>query len=533
MEKLDVAEKNNIIRLETERILKEADSIYGFEKGKEVLKNYASYISMKKKEGIDFGNYNILIRNRSSYDSAQKVVDVIWKLLKSENVINTPYKYLTREDIRKRLTTNEFEAMKKVEEELVVIDTKMDMPIYRITNDLKQIMEQFSEKIFILIDEERMEGEISANFGDLITWNMNVERISKEDKEDFIQKFLLSNEIQVEENCPFIDRLSEEPFWKVKEELYNMVLKLKVEKIELITNQVVKEVLKRDYYDEKCKKQTTKKKGLEELEELIGMEAVKSQVKQILNYIRVNKNRGKMPALHMCFRGNPGTGKTTIARIIGKIFQEEEILSNSGRFIEAQRSDLIGEYVGQTAPKTKKMIDRAKGGILFIDEAYSISPKGSKIDYGHECIATLIKEMEDNRDNLCVILAGYTNEMEEMLKVNPGFESRIQFKVDFPDYSAEELYEIFKQMAKSEKYKLSSNLKNTLIELFEEERKKDNFANARVVRNIFEKVKFEQADRVINQKEKDVNLIKKIDIEKVSQKMEKPEVTKYKIGFAC
>lgn len=220
--------------------------------------------------------------------------------------------------------------------------------------------------------------------------------------------------------------------------------------------------------------------------------------------------------------------------LFGKIFAENNILSNKKIFIEAQRSDLIAKYVGQTAIKTKDLINRAKGGVLFIDEAYTL---GSYIvdetggDYGAECIATLIKEMEDNRDNLCVILAGYTKEMEHLLKTNSGFQSRIQFKVNFPDYTENELYEIFKKMAREDKYKLSSNIKQTLLEYFEIEKTKENFSNGRLVRNIFEKIKFEQAERITKAQYEDIDLIKKIDVQKSINKNKDNMALKRVIGF--
>lgn len=197
---------------------------------------------------------------------------------------------------------------------------------------------------------------------------------------------------------------------------------------------------------------------------------------------------------------------------------------------------MIGEYIGRTAIQTKDVVDSAKGGVLFIDEAYNLDPKGSDKDFGHECIATLIKEMEDNRDNLCVILAGYTKEMDRLLEVNPGFKSRIQFKIEFPDYTEEELYEIFKKMAQKEKYKLASNLKSILLEYFSIEKQDANFANARCVRNLFEKIKFEQSYRVAKNENENANLIKKCDIEKVVYKTEfqsiSVQVKKRRIGFS-
>lgn len=201
--------------------------------------------------------------------------------------------------------------------------------------------------------------------------------------------------------------------------------------------------MKKKYY-----KKTSKNKlpPMEELNSMIGISQVKNQIEQIVNFIKVNKQKDTLPSLHMCFLGNPGTGKTTVARIIGRIFAEMKILSDKEIFVEAQRTDLIGEYVGSTAPKTKRKVEKANGGVLFIDEAYSLCPKDYGFDYGKECIATLMKEMEDKRESLCVILAGYTKETKEMLEVNPGFESRIQFYIEFPDYTEEELYEIFKKM---------------------------------------------------------------------------------------
>jgi AAA+ superfamily predicted ATPase len=291
----------------------------------------------------------------------------------------------------------------------------------------------------------------------------------------------------------------------------------------------VKEVLE----SHKNKNESEKKKvsGREKLDDLIGIEEVKKQVYKVVNYIRNSKNRNKMPMLHMCFTGNPGTGKTTVARVVGEIFKEEKILS-TGNFVEAQRGDLIAEYIGQTAPKTLKKIGEAKGGVLFIDEAYNLSYSDSSKDYGHECVATLIKEMEDKRDDLCVILAGYSKEMEQLLNTNPGFKSRIQFNIEFPDYNEEELYEIFKIMCKEEGYKITPNVKNMLIKHFEITKKEENFSNGRYVRNIFEKIKMEQASRVIEDKS-DPNLIKKVDIEDILNKelLKQETKNKIKIGF--
>ena len=278
------------------------------------------------------------------------------------------------------------------------------------------------------------------------------------------------------------------------------------------------------------KYEKNKEDGKEELNDLIGLDEIKKQINKILSYVKLNKERGQMPSLHMCFTGNPGTGKTSIARIIGKIFEEENILSGSGDFVEIHGRDLVGKYVGWTAQKVHDTVEKAIGGVLFIDEAYSLvaDRRGSFED---EAIATLIKEMEDHRNEICIILAGYTKEMSDLIKLNPGFESRIQFTIDFPDYNEEELLAIFKGLCKKEKYKLSENCKEILIDNFNKAKKEENFGNGRYVRNLFEKIKFEQADRIVQTNSKSINSITKKDIEKAIQTITFKEKQTRKIGF--
>lgn len=188
---------------------------------------------------------------------------------------------------------------------------------------------------------------------------------------------------------------------------------------------------------------------------------------------------------------------------------------------------------GQTALKTQKVIDQAMGGVLFIDEAYSLLPNSDK-DYGNEVIATLIKEMEDQRDNLCVILAGYPQEMEELLKSNSGFESRIAFKIDFPNYTETELYNIFNNMLKDEGFKLNRNCKQIVLDYFKNEitNNRYNFSNGRLVRNLTEKIKMEQANRIIKEKSNNLDLIVADDITAVVEKI-KTKPCKPTIGFTA
>lgn len=232
-----------------------------------------------------------------------------------------------------------------------------------------------------------------------------------------------------------------------------------------------------------------------ELEKLVGLKEVKRELKRIKAY--TVKNKGKRINLHMVFNGNPGTGKTVVARLIGKILHKEGVLPTTN-FVEGSRETLVAEYIGQTAIKTKEAIDKAMGGVLFIDEAYSLNAH-SKNDFGAEAISTLLKAMEDHRGEFCCIMAGYTNEMAELFKMNPGFESRVQFFVNFPDYSKDELKEIAKLMLKKEEYTIEEDALNKVIDIVYTKKHLPNFANAREVRIILDQVEMIQAERTLDE----------------------------------
>ena len=241
------------------------------------------------------------------------------------------------------------------------------------------------------------------------------------------------------------------------------------------------------------------------LDDLIGLNLVKEEIATLVNYIKMKQMRDEMSlktpevSYHCVFLGNPGTGKTTVARIIADIYRELGILKR-GHLVESDRSGLVAEYVGQTAVKTNQMIDKALDGVLFIDEAYTLANE-SKEDFGHEAIATLLKRMEDDRDRLVVILAGYTNEMEDFINSNPGLRSRFNRYIHFEDYSAEELFKIFLLNAKKNEYTLADDVKDYLLQKLEEvvAKKPKDFGNARYIRNLFEKTVEAQANRLASE----------------------------------
>lgn len=244
---------------------------------------------------------------------------------------------------------------------------------------------------------------------------------------------------------------------------------------------------------------------LKELNELVGLTRVKDEVKTLVNFVKVQKEReakglkGSNVSYHCIFVGSPGTGKTTVARIIAKIYKHLNVVTK-GHLIETDRSGLIAEYMGQTATKVDRVISSSIGGVLFIDEAYAIS-NNSKEDYGKEAVATLIKRMEDNRDDLVVIFAGYLKEMQEFIETNPGFKSRVNRYIHFDDYNPTELTEIFESLCDKNDYKLTKEAKSKLLFYFEDrcQNKDKSFGNGRLARNIYESTIENHANRISNE----------------------------------
>ena len=517
-----------LLDVENEKILNKLDDTIGLSKNKEILRDIIKYHEVMKKYNcnIEFENYNIVIRNSSSYTRYEELISVIAEVYYKNGIIpNQDVLYFNSDEFRQNTRKKEKSNYKDIKEGVIVLDLEL---LRRTPKEIKEeieiMIEKMPTKTFIILEDEFREGEVNAILTEYFSWSMKIGSISTEEKELYIKKFMDSNGLTYDNEI--VNELSDNPYYKIKNKLLNILVNSKIKNEKNVSKLLNK--------DKKMKETKTVKTGLQELDDLVGLDEVKEQIKKVISFIKTSKKRDNMPMLHMCFNGNPGTGKTTVARIVGKIFAEEQILSDKKVFVEAQRCDLIGKYVGHTAPMTQEMIEKSLGGILFIDEAYSIASyvqdEGGR-DFGAECIATLIKGMEDNRENLCVILAGYTNEMQHMLKVNPGFESRIQFSINFPDYSAEALYNIFKNLCHKEKYKISSNVKALLIQHFNDAKNNKNFSNARYVRSLYEKVKIEQSYRVTKNMNEDINLIKKCDIQKVVESLKPNRKKMIKIGF--
>ncbi len=281
----------------------------------------------------------------------------------------------------------------------------------------------------------------------------------------------------------------------------------------LMTTETVSVDLEAEFQDSNIKE------VLEKLDrELIGLKPVKTRIHEIAALLLVDRVRKQLglsagaPSLHMCFTGNPGTGKTTVALRMSEILHRLNYV-REGHLVSVTRDDLVGQYIGHTAPKTKEVIKKAMGGVLFIDEAYYLYKPENERDYGAESIEILLQTMENNRDDLVVILAGYKDRMDKFFYSNPGMRSRIAHHIDFPDYSANELLAIAKLMLAAQNYRFSPSGENAFSEYLQLRMRLEHFANARSVRNALDRARLRQANRLFTSAKKTLTSIDLMTIE--------------------
>jgi probable Rubsico expression protein CbbX len=252
--------------------------------------------------------------------------------------------------------------------------------------------------------------------------------------------------------------------------------------------------------------------------ELVGLKPVKTRIRETAALLLVDRMRKKLrlssetPTLHMSFTGNPGTGKTTVALRMAEILHRLEYV-REGHLVAVTRDDLVGQYIGHTAPKTKEVIKRAMGGVLFIDEAYYLYRPENERDYGQESIEILLQVMENNRDDLVVILAGYKDKMDRFFYSNPGMRSRIAHHIDFPDYTPEELLAIAKLMLAEQNYRFSPDADKAFAEYIKLRMTLEHFANARSIRNALDRARLRQANRLFAGTAKSVTKLDLMTIE--------------------
>lgn len=455
----------------------------------EELNNYKKYLKYRRQGLIKSGNKNWLIVDTSKSASM--------RLIKEITLLNQFNRYTTN-----LITDIEYTSKKYGFDENKFLSAIKTFGIY---------------SNILVISSSSLSSSALSKYGDLCTFYINYNEIDVNKKQIDVKKYIEDNHFHIEDE-DLLYRLKQVP----TKELDRTLTKAFIKALNDNTN-----ILKEEYIEDTVNELEM---YINELNSLIGLKKAKRTLFEIINYLQVAKKRDDMPCLNMAFLGNPGSGKTTVAKLMGKILSAIHVFNTSAPFIQTSREQLVGRYIGQTEEKVLETVNNALGGVLFIDEAYSLISDDSR-DYGCKVIDVLVNQMDIHKHDLCVIFAGYKEEMLEFLAMNPGLESRVPFKINFKDYNNEELLEIFNNMIKDPNFYLEDGLEEMLLNHFEEARKYKNFGNARYIRNFVERLKIKQANRLINNNNDNLYTITKEDIENTIKSMKQITSERATIGF--
>lgn len=497
-------------------ICEEINDLFITQESKELLKKIIEYMQ-KYKDNIEkkYIPFNLCIYSPEK-ETTNKIIEILEKsvtylqyLKQGKKQEISLYKVEKLEHIENLYNEKNNIIVLKNFEEINNKETKLKETImYEIETHVKNI----SDKNLTIIVSNKKE-DIKTLKEDLFVFEINYEAPDVQEVYNEVLNNLQENsEIEEQAQPKLIDYISETypktdlTYSEYRDRLVNEILFNKDNKI------TVKDI-------PEYEKEKTLEEIFKELNELVGLNKVKQVLNELVNLIELKeKSDGvlniKNTNLHMVFLGNPGTGKTTVARLIAQILYNLKYIKQN-KLIEVSSKDLVAEYVGQTGPKTMAVIEKAKGGVLFIDEAYSLaSSSATGNSYNAEAIATLIQEMENNRDNLVVIFAGYTKEMQAFLDSNSGIVSRIGYTLEFEDYTKQELLKIFKSMVEKAGFKITKEALNKAEGFIEQAKASKNFGNARFVRNMYEKTVIKHASNTKEKKQK--NIIKTIEEQDIS-----------------
>ncbi len=476
---------------------------------------------------FDISAIDTLLLEEESKDLLKKVVEYMRKVVEEKTLPYLDFHLILESDNKE--TIDKFEEIVEHANHFYhyVANKKKECSFYEVDN-IDKVREVFQNDIIIIKDIKGInlrDEEFKRVFFHVLEESLEKKILIVEGvKEDIDYFFQLDNTLR-ERAFPFTFVGRNPDVQDVYEEVLELTHHTREEEFSIKILDYISETYPKTEYDyptyrdglvreilfqgdvPKLQSEKTMDEIFEKLNELVGLEKVKKSLHELVDYMSLKDKATDLKLnninLHMVFLGNPGTGKTTVARIIVDILYHLKYIKQN-KLIEVSSKDLVAEYVGQTAPKTMAVIERARGGVLFIDEAYALASKDNQNSYNAEAIATLIKAMEDYRDELVVIFAGYTKEMQDFLDSNSGIVSRVGYTMEFDDYTEDELVEIFKGMVKKAGFSIEEDAILRLREIIKENIGTKNFGNARFVRNVYEKSIIKHAANTKDKKRKKI-----------------------------